>query len=81
MDASTSTGPAVHVGPREEPRLERAVVAGGGRLAPLADAEAIDAPMDVKGEPEPLLCGLAGGAQHGPDGGPGDVVLAGAKDG
>ncbi len=32
-------------------------------------------------EPEPLLCGLAGGAQHGPDGGPGDVVLAGAKDG
>ena len=29
---------------------------------------------------ESLLCRLAGGAKHGGDGGPGDVVLAGADD-
>ena len=51
MDERTE-GPAVHVGPRAEARLEDAVVAGGGRLAALEDAEAIvcfgdDSPQQV----------------------------------
>ena len=35
----------------------------------------------MSSESKSLLCGLAGGAQHSADGGPGDVVLAGTEDG
>lgn len=41
MDARTTTGTAVHVGPHEQDTLREAVVAGGGRPVPLEQAEAI----------------------------------------
>ena len=52
MDARTTPGTAVHVGPHEQSTLRDAVVAGGGRPVPLEQAEAIvywgeDTPEEV----------------------------------
>ncbi len=49
--------------------------------APDRDSKADGMLLWMSSESKSLLCGLAGGAQHSADGGPGDVVLAGTEDG